>query len=51
MIEKNCVAFAKEVRNANKTLAKIEELAKELVNNKTTAEQQIEEQVGQFVMS
>ena len=51
LIEKNCVAFAKDVRKANKMLAKIEELAKELVNNKTTAEQQIEEQVHQFVTS
>ena len=44
-IEKNCVLFAKDVRKANKMLAKIDELAKTLVNNKTTAEQQIEEQV------
>jgi len=48
LIEKNCVAFAKDVRKANKMLAKIEELAKELVNNKTTAEQQIEEQKVRF---
>ena len=40
--------FAKDVRKANKTLAKIEELATTLENNKTTAQQQIEEQVLDF---
>jgi len=47
-IEKNCVTFAKDVRKANKMLAKIDELSKTLVNNKTTAEQQIEEQRVKF---
>jgi len=47
-VEKHCVAFAKDVRKANKMLAKIDELAKTLVNNKTTAEQQIEEQRTRF---
>ena len=47
-IEKQCAMFAKDVRKANKTLAKIEELATTLENNKTTAQQQIEEQVLDF---
>eukprot|EP00091_Calanus_sinicus_P019303 TRINITY_DN478_c0_g1_i8.p1 TRINITY_DN478_c0_g1~~TRINITY_DN478_c0_g1_i8.p1 ORF type:complete len:278 (-),score=57.00 TRINITY_DN478_c0_g1_i8:114-947(-) len=47
-VEKNCVAFAKDVRKANKMLAKVDELVKALVNNKTTAEQQIEEQRTRF---
>ena len=47
-VEKNCVAFAKDVRKANKMLAKVDELVKALVNNKTTVEQQIEEQVRNF---
>jgi len=47
-VEQSCVVFAKDVRKANKMLAKIEELAKSLVNNKTTAEQQIEEQKVRF---
>jgi len=47
-VEKNCVLFAKDVRKANKMLAKIDELAKTLVNNKTTAEQRVEEQRVKF---
>jgi len=47
-VEKHCVSFAKDVRKANKMLAKIDELAKTLVNNKTTAEQQVEEQRTRF---
>jgi len=47
-VEKSCVAFAKDVRKANKVLAKIEEVATALVNNKTTAGQQIEEQKLRF---
>jgi len=47
-IEKQCAMFAKDVRKANKTLAKIEELATTLENNKTTAQQQIEEQKIRF---
>ena len=43
--EKTCVFFAKDVRKANKLLAKVDEAAKGLVRQKTTAEQQIEEQV------
>ena len=44
-IEKQCVFFAKDVRKANKLLAKVEEAAKRLARYQTTAEQQIEEQV------
>eukprot|EP00092_Neocalanus_flemingeri_P000428 GFUD01000457.1.p1 GENE.GFUD01000457.1~~GFUD01000457.1.p1 ORF type:complete len:278 (+),score=77.63 GFUD01000457.1:57-890(+) len=47
-VEKSCVLFAKDVRKANKVIAKIEEISKSLVNNKTTAEQQIEEQRVRF---
>jgi len=47
-VEKQCATFAKEVRAVNKTLTRIEELAKMLDNNKTTAEQQIEEQKLRF---
>jgi len=47
-IEKKCVVFAKDVRAANKKLAKIEELANSLEHNKTTAEQQVEEQKLRF---
>ena len=43
--EKQCVLFAKDVRKANKLLAKVEEAAKRLARYQTTAEQQIEEQV------
>ena len=43
--EKQCVFFAKDVRKANKLLAKVEEAAKRLARYQTTAEQQIEEQV------
>ena len=45
-IEKQCVFFAKDVRKANKLLAKVEEAAKRLARYQTTAEQQIEEQVS-----
>ena len=45
-IEKQCVFFAKDVRKANKLLAKVEEAAKRLARYQTTAEQQIEEQVA-----
>ena len=47
-IEKQCVFFAKDVRKANKLLAKVEEAAKRLARYQTTAEQQIEEQVSPF---
>ena len=45
-IEKQCVMFAKDVRKANKLLGKIDEASKRLARYQTTAEQQIEEQVG-----
>ena len=41
-----CVKFAKEVRRANKLLAKVEESAKNLATGQTTAEQKIETQVS-----
>jgi len=47
-IEKKCATFAKDVRRANQTLQKIEQLANMLDQNKTTAEQQIEEQKLRF---
>ena len=46
--EKQCVLFAKDVRKANKLLAKVEEAAKRLARYQTTADQQIEEQVNKF---
>ena len=46
-IESQCVKFAKEVRKANKLLGKIDEGKKLLARYQTTAEQQIEEQVGE----
>merc|ERR1712183_297637 len=46
--EKQCVVFAKDVRKANKLLAKVEEAAKRLARYQTTAEQQIEEQRMRF---
>ena len=49
-IEKQCVFFAKDVRKANKLLAKVEEGAKRLARYQTTAEQQIEEQVSHNCM-
>ena len=49
-IEKQCVFFAKDVRKANKLLAKVEEAAKRLARYQTTAEQQIEEQVSHNCM-
>ena len=49
-IESQCVKFAKEVRKANKLLGKIDEGKKLLARYQTTAEQQIEEQVGQSVI-
>ena len=48
-IESQCVKFAKEVRKANKLLGKIDEGKKLLARYQTTAEQQIEEQVGDIV--
>ena len=42
--------FDKEVRAANKMLARIEDLATGLEHNKTTAQQQIDEQVRLCVM-
>ena len=47
-IEKQCVMFAKDVRKANKLLGKIDEASKRLARYQTTAEQQIEEQVGKI---
>ena len=47
-IESQCVKFAKEVRKANKLLGKIDEAKKLLARYQTTAEQQIEEQVGEM---
>jgi len=47
-IEKKCTTFAKEVRAANKMLARIEDLATGLEHNKTTAQQQIDEQKIRF---
>jgi len=47
-IEKQCVMFAKDVRKANKLLAKIDEASKRLARYQTTAEQQIEEQRMRF---
>jgi len=47
-VEKSCVTFAKDVRKANKLLAKVEEIATALVNNKTTAGQEIDEQKIRF---
>ena len=49
-IESQCVKFAKEVRKANKLLGKIDEAKKLLARYQTTAEQQIEEQVGENCM-
>merc|ERR1719436_984857 len=46
--EKQCVVFAKDVRKANKLLAKVEEASKRLARYQTTAEQQIEEQRMRF---
>jgi len=46
--EKQCVFFAKDVRKANKLLAKVEEAAKRLARYQTTADQQIEEQRMRF---
>jgi len=47
-LEIKCVRFAKDVRKANKLLGKIEEAAKRLANNQTTAEQLIEAQRMRF---
>jgi len=47
-LEVKCVRFAKDVRKANKLLGKIEEAAKRLANNQTTAEQLIEAQRMRF---
>jgi len=47
-VEMECVKFAKEVRRANKLLAKVEESAKKLAQGQTTAEQLIEEQRMRF---
>eukprot|EP00092_Neocalanus_flemingeri_P010301 GFUD01011098.1.p1 GENE.GFUD01011098.1~~GFUD01011098.1.p1 ORF type:complete len:283 (+),score=118.73 GFUD01011098.1:147-995(+) len=46
--EKQSVFFAKDVRKANKLLAKVEEAAKRLARYQTTAEGQIEEQRMRF---
>eukprot|EP00092_Neocalanus_flemingeri_P044076 GFUD01048742.1.p1 GENE.GFUD01048742.1~~GFUD01048742.1.p1 ORF type:complete len:281 (-),score=116.97 GFUD01048742.1:127-969(-) len=46
--ERQCVFFAKDVRKANKLLAKVEEAAKRLARYQTTAEGQIEEQRMRF---
>eukprot|EP00088_Acartia_fossae_P009278 TRINITY_DN14484_c3_g1_i2.p1 TRINITY_DN14484_c3_g1~~TRINITY_DN14484_c3_g1_i2.p1 ORF type:complete len:288 (+),score=92.13 TRINITY_DN14484_c3_g1_i2:42-866(+) len=47
-VEIDCVKFAKEVRRANKMLAKVEESAKKLSCGQTTAEQKIEAQRMRF---
>eukprot|EP00092_Neocalanus_flemingeri_P000688 GFUD01000730.1.p1 GENE.GFUD01000730.1~~GFUD01000730.1.p1 ORF type:complete len:281 (+),score=118.96 GFUD01000730.1:54-896(+) len=46
--ERQSVFFAKDVRKANKLLAKVEEAAKRLARYQTTAEGQIEEQRMRF---
>jgi len=47
-LEMECVKFAKEVRRANKMLAKVEESAKKLATGHTTAEAKIEAQRMRF---
>jgi hypothetical protein len=47
-LEMDCVKFAKEVRRANKLLAKVDDAAKKLANGHTTAEQKIETQRMRF---
>jgi len=47
-LEMECVKFAKEVRRANKLLAKVEEAVKKLATGQTTAEQKIETQRLRF---
>merc|ERR550519_1873897 len=46
--EKECVAYAKEVRKINKVVNRLDEVAQSLTSNKATAEQRLEEQKGRF---
>ncbi|XP_023344875.1 uncharacterized protein LOC111714075 [Eurytemora carolleeae] len=47
-LEMKCVKFAKEVRKANKLLGRIEEAAKRLSSNQTTAEMAVEAEKTRF---